>query len=509
MTSTSLSHLNQLLKEFHLSGKQLAEYLNVDYSLVSKWRSEKRRLNPEYISKIAELFLTLDAKYEYKRIEKMIHHTFSEKEKAHGEKMQALLEFWLSSKSPEKEANSIENFMKKKCTKQSYYVFNGTSGRRESINIFLDYMCTRQGGNLWLYSQEDNKWYYEDDDFLKTWQEKNITVLNQGNTIHVIHPVELRYSRVAHFLYRWIPLHLIGNAFAYYIPIYRESDIKVTIFLAENELVLVGVTSEKFTKKIITYMFTEQEVLQNARDVLMELFHQSDKMFERFSFESNGQFFNAFKQIIANKRPVYYFSGAPIMYMVPSDCLLEALMENEYTEEEKKLYERIIYQCSFDYMMTISKVPINYIINEGQLRRLLKMNRVMMRFLSHCLGRPFYVNQKTFRKLLIKSMEVVCGYEDMSIMLTDHSMFHPFNDIAMFVKEKEVAGLVGTHYESSEGACALITYEDSVVKSLYGGCVSYMESCPARKMSKEEVRDKIYELIEESPVKVDLDSPAD
>ncbi|POP34254.1 hypothetical protein C3B58_03765, partial [Lactonifactor longoviformis] len=81
MPNTALSHLNQLLKEFHLAGKQLAEYLNVDYSLVSKWRSEKRRLNPEYTHKIAKLFVALDAKYEYKRIENLLNRKFTEKEK--------------------------------------------------------------------------------------------------------------------------------------------------------------------------------------------------------------------------------------------------------------------------------------------------------------------------------------------------------------------------------------------------------------------------------------------
>lgn len=498
MSNSALSHLNQLLKEFHLTGKQLAEYLNVDYSLVSKWRSGKRRLNPEYIRKIAGLFITLDGKYEYQRIETLLHKKFTEKEKQREERMAAYLEFWLASRNPEEDKNSIESFMSKKAVKREYYMFSGEDGRREAVDTFLDYAASSSGNNLWLFSQEDNRWFSEDEEYQLRWQDKNFDVLSNDNTIHVIHPVDRRYRQVAQSMFRWLPIHLVGNALAYYIPKYWDPEIKITIFLAENLAVLIGVTSEKFTRKIQTYLFTDPEVLQNARDVLMELFHQSLRMFRRYGFESNGEFFSVFKQIVQNSNPVYYFSGAPILYMVSEKHLREALMENDYTEQEKKEYEFILYQCSFEYMRNVSSMPITYIIHEAQLRRLLKLNRVMMRFLSHCLGRPFYASQGIFRKLLVQALETMCAYDNFNILITDYSMLYPYEDIALFVKEKDVAGFVGTHYESEKGACALITEEPSVVASLFYSCTNFVKSHPHRNMTKPETRDYILGMIEES-----------
>ena len=498
MPNTALSHLNQLLKEFHLAGKQLAEYLNVDYSLVSKWRSEKRRLNPEYTHKIAKLFVALDAKYEYKRIENLLNRKFTEKEKQKEDALVTLLEFWLASKNPESERNSIENFMSRRAVKSEYFIFSGEDGRRDAVDAFLDYVAGSSGNNLWLFSQEDNRWFSESEEYQLRWQDKNFDVLSNNNTIHVIHPVDRRYRQVAQSMFRWLPIHLVGNALAYYIPKYWDPEIKITIFLAENMAVLIGVTSEKFTKKIQTYLFTDPEVLQNAREVLMELFHQSLRMFHRYGFESNGEFFSVFKKIVQDPNPVYYFSGAPILYMVSEKHLREALMENDYTEKEKREYEFTLYQCSFEYMRNVSSMPITYIIHEKQLRRLLKMNRVMMRFLSHCLGRPFYVSQAVFRKLLVQGLETMCAYDNFNILLTDYSMLYPYEDIALFVKEREVAGFVGTHYETEKGACALITEEPSVVASLFYSCTNFVKSHPHRNMSKQESRDFILEMIEKS-----------
>lgn|GEM_PF-3468510 len=495
MTNVTLSHLDQLLKEFHLSGKQLAEYLNVDYSLVSKWRNEKRRLNSEYIDKIARLFLTLDAKYNYERIEKLLSKNLSEEEKGNEEQILSYFELWLSSKNPEAEKNAVEKFMSRKAQKHTYYVFQGSEGRRDAINTFLDYVISNQGLNLWLFSQEDNQWFSEDEKFQMEWQNKNFKVLNNHNFIHVIHPIERRHKQVAQSMYRWIPIHLMGNAMAYYLPQYWDPEIKITIFLAENLAVLVGVTSEKHTKKTVTYLFTDTEVLQNAKDVLMELFHQSTQMFEQYGFEGNGRFFSAFKKIVENSNPVYYFSGAPILYMISESYLQKALLENHFTEEENEKYTHIMFQCSLEYMRNISNLSMTYIIHIKQLEKLLKMEKVMMRFLSHCLGRPFYVTQEMFRKLLIHSMETICASDNLFILLTERSMLNPYEEIALFVKKKEVAGFVGTDYESEAGARALITREDSVVSSLYYSCLNFVKSHRTKDMEKQNVREIIMSII--------------
>ena len=77
-------------------------------------------------------------------------------------------------------------------------------------------------------------------------------------------------------------------------------------------------------------------------------------------------------------------------------------------------------------------------------------------------------------------------------------MLYPYEDIALFVKEREVAGFVGTHYETEKGACALITEEPSVVASLFYSCTNFVKSHPHRNMSKQESRDFILEMIAKS-----------
>jgi len=498
MANASLYHLDQILGEFRLSGKQLAEYLNVDYSLVSKWRNGKRRLNSEYIEKLTRLFLDLDAKYGYNRIGKVLNKMLTEEEKQNDAYIYSLLKFWLSSTSPDTKEHAAERFIPHNVQKQFYYIFQGSQGRRDAINTFLDCVISNQGLNLWLFSQEDNKWFSEDENFLKEWQDKNFQVLKNRNTIHVIHPVERRFKQIAQSMYWWIPMHLKGNALAYYLPKYWDPEIKITIFLAENQLVLFGVTSEKFTKKNMTYLFTNSEVLKNAKDVLTEIFRQSTRMFEQYALESNGRFFSAFHRIVENGNPVYYFSGAPILFMVPQDCLIEALSDNSFAEEDKKAYTEILFQFSFECMQNVPYLPITYVIQVKQLEALLKLDRVMMRFLSHCIGKPFYVSQKMFRKLLLHSLEALFSVDNFTILLTDQSMFYSYENIALFVKEKEVAGFIGTDYETEVGARALTTQEDSVVSSIYYSCQAFVESHRMEHMDKENVRAKILAMMEQA-----------
>ncbi len=56
------SHLSEILSRFGLKNKDLADMLNVHYSLVSKWLNNKRpiRYNSEHLRKLTEVLISLD-----------------------------------------------------------------------------------------------------------------------------------------------------------------------------------------------------------------------------------------------------------------------------------------------------------------------------------------------------------------------------------------------------------------------------------------------------------------
>ena len=167
-----MSHLESLIKEFGLSSKQLANYLSVDCSLVSKWKSGKRKISSEYGNKIAALFLQLDAKNNFVRIKKICGFDISQ-DHVFEEQLQKL-EYWILSNAPALERNSIEQYLPAGAESGNFYAFYGEDGKRKAVNIFLEYILgCEEKTTLWLYGREDNKWF-DDEEFIKNWEKKKI-----------------------------------------------------------------------------------------------------------------------------------------------------------------------------------------------------------------------------------------------------------------------------------------------------------------------------------------------
>ncbi len=492
-----MSHLESLIKEFGLSSKQLANYLSVDCSLVSKWKSGKRKISSEYGNKIAELFLQLDAKNKYVRINKICGFDISQ-DHVFEEQIQKL-EYWILSNAPVLESNSIEHYLPAGTESGNFYAFYGEDGKRKAVNIFLEYILgCEEKTTLWLYGREDNKWF-DDEDFIKSWQKKNIQIVQNNHNINVIHPIDRRLRQMAKSLFCWIPIHLVGDARAYYIPQYLTPDIKETIFLAEGKVVIIGISSDRYTKKSITYLTTNKAILQNCSDILQDIFSTSHNLFEHMGFEQDGKFFTQFRKIIADNNKVFYFSGAPILYMFSVDMLEKLLSVNDLTEDMRRKCQIVIGQTSEESLNSVNEKPfITYVIQIEQLRELLRMDSVMMRFLSHCVGFPVYAPKELFREMMRMAAEKFLISDRFEILLTDRTLIKSYEKVALCIKEKNMACIVGTQNHTEEGACALVTTEDFTIAALYHSCQQFVESHSPHRREKEVVYRELLRLIEES-----------
>lgn len=492
-----MSHLESLIREFGISSKQLANYLSVDCSLVSKWKSGKRKISSEYGHRIAELFLKLDAKNKYTRINQICGFDISS-DHVFEEQIQKL-EYWILSAAPVQGRNSLEQYLPANTESGSFYAFYGEEGKRSAVNIFLEYILgCEEKTTLWLYGREDNKWF-DDEDFIKSWQEKNIQIVQNHHNINVIHPIDRRLRQVANSLFCWLPIHLVGDARAYYIPQYLTPDIKETIFLAEDQVVIIGISSDRYTKKSVTYLTTNKAILQNCSAILQDIFSTSHNLFEHMGFEQDGKFFTQFRKVIADNHKVFYFSGAPILYMLSLEMLEKLLAVNDLTEEMRRKCQIVIGQMSEESLSSVEEKPfITYVIQIGQLRELLQMDFVMMRFLSHCVGFPVYAPKELFRDMMRMAAEKFLVSDGFEILLTDRTLIKSYDKVALCIKEKHMACIVGTQHHTEEGACALVTTEDFTIAALYYSCQQFVESHSPNQREKETVYRDLLRLIEEN-----------
>ncbi len=140
------SHISKLMEVFGVSGKELADAIHVDYSLISKWRLLKRRLplSSPHTRRIADYFMSLDLQTGYARIKKLLHTSYPETPMETKKKIEVLLCKWLSHVDLPENAHVFTpsgNARPETC-----YVYDGNEGRRQALLDFLEYVMLLPDG---------------------------------------------------------------------------------------------------------------------------------------------------------------------------------------------------------------------------------------------------------------------------------------------------------------------------------------------------------------------------
>jgi hypothetical protein len=294
-------------------------------------------------------------------------------------------------------------------------------------------------------------------------------------------------------------LHLEGDLHSYILDDFSDPDTKSTIFLAEDEIALIGVSSTNYSKKIRTYLYMDKEFLSNMSEILDDHFSHSLRLFNRFEHNISESFFQKMSLLTSNSKEIFFLTNAPILYMVNKETLLEILNQDDYSEKDKKMFHKIANKFSFSEIIKMPNLKITYIIPRQNLINILNLDQVLMRLTSKCLGKPMYITQELFRKLLLESIETLVKTNRFKIILTNKNMFHNLNNTAFFAKEHTIAGIIGAKPNKSVNLYdkALTTNVDIAVSSLFYSAKVFVNSHRKESFNNIKIYHEIFNIIKQ------------
>ncbi len=283
MHCTNLSYLMSVTK---VSGRDLARYLNVDNSLVSKWKNNLRPLskNTSYLKKLSLFFLeTKDGLYLPAVLELLKtyypNQSFEKKE----ERVQHL-SHWLTQ--PYERAAFIRSYTTQHglLANQKYFsVYHGDEGRRDAVLFFLDTVLhSKVPKKLKLVSQEDMSWMVRDPLFLQEWKSKLSAILQKGHQIEIIHWVSRASNALEDIITQWMPLYFSGNLTSKFYPSYITPDIPGTLFIIEDSLMILGMEGDS-PKNRYTAMFSDSFSLQHYQRIFNHALEKCPPLVEIFN----------------------------------------------------------------------------------------------------------------------------------------------------------------------------------------------------------------------------------
>lgn len=244
--------LNDVMELLDMSNMRLARQINVDASHISRFRSGVRSPKPNTeISGLVSAALIKRAT-EQNRIAELSKLTLVPAELLSDE-VECITAFsaWLYDVSGEPDISDIDRLLdcidsfspdsKIPLLELSSFVTDsvlnsgkteywGIDGLREAVIRFLG-NTVKQGGELWLYSDEDIGWMVGDKAFFAKWYALILACVKRGVKVRIIHNLDRETDEMISAIQSWMPLYMSGMIEAYVCRRGRDTRFSHTVFL--------------------------------------------------------------------------------------------------------------------------------------------------------------------------------------------------------------------------------------------------------------------------------------
>lgn len=487
-------HLSLLMAAMNITTKELAATLHVDQSLVSKWRNNKRHLstNSAYLAPLSHYLLEIDTSKQLNVLSSILSSFDSEVDLENPEEKLNCLARWLTSSSPLEPPVLALLAKKTHSYEATIRVWNGLSGRQEAVLFFLDQVLSLPNPTkLMLVSQEDIAWLTENLDFLEQWQAKLMAILKKGHTISIVHWVDRSANIINSIIKYWLPLHLTGKIQSWYAPLYVDLPYQKTIFIAENNFVLSGISSSLTPRNIFSTFAADPGSLQQYTTVFNSMVKQYERFINVVAYANLPELMGNYPDNITSKETFYcLFSALPLALNSP-DLLQEILFDQDLPlDTQNRVISFLQKLNSFYFVYPIQKsIPMCYMIDEQALHQYISEESLSLE-LSFLLEKPVYLSKKQRLKQLQEIIKLVETSSAIEFGLSTSTEKIPLN-LSVYPNQ-----LVIAYSELAQFPYALSATESTVVNAANKYLESMWYKIPRIKRNKKDVTEVLKSLLQ-------------
>lgn len=324
--------LDILMKITDTKNSALGRALSFDPSYIGRIRSGKRGI-PKHMPFVepASTYFAKNIKTDYQK--KLVSEIVNGGKPIPEEKnaLKSILSAWLNDENKSKSSiDSIDFFLQKlssvdTITNQSdnfslnfNYTneslantvptfFYGNEGKRKVTEIFLNRLCSDcKPHTLFLFSDEDMTWLYEDQIFAKKWAAYLIKLLSTGSHIKIIHSINRNLNDLMEAIQNWLPLYVSGNIEPYYYPRLRDGIYHRTLFIAVDQFAIVSDSIGNDTSGMPNLFLKDHEVINGLEKEFNNFLSLCVPLMKIYRYEDKKNITSAIYRFKNTKNEIYF-----------------------------------------------------------------------------------------------------------------------------------------------------------------------------------------------------------
>lgn len=492
-----LTNLGLILSALRLTSRNLAEMLNVHYSLVSKWLNRKRplRQNTDYMKRIVDIILNIDTPNRYAVVRSLLLDVYPDADLSGRENIAVYLSSFLSTEAPT--AADIDKWdmpdYSKISSRFKVDVYLKEAGRQSGLLRLIDSALTLSPNQeLLLYGRESMGWQMDYPEFQKHWLQKHMEVLRKGNKLTILHTVDRPPEELLFSLMHWIPLHLTRRTEAYYLPDYTDSTLRTSITVLRGRAAIAGVSADGFDGEMASYYTTDPGAVKRMENCFFALRQNSVPLF--ISPEGEQATTMALDMSI-RKYDSFVYSSLPLQYGLESTDYGRLLKENNIEGED---YARcmIFFEQDKSHLFSVLDTRQTQVFLLKEMLESGLSEGVYVSGFNWIAGRCLFIPPDLVRVALQGYCKTLEHYPDFSVALLDSPPLPHMPQVNLIVKEN-TAVLANAIWPEVPGP--LFIREPTIVMAFYRYFEKILRSIPKISRNKQYTVTRLQELANTPP----------
>lgn len=508
--------LEAIMTIMNCNNSKLGRGINVDPSLISRWKSGNRLLKPNspYIPLIVDFLLRAEPMtYQIESINNLLGTNFHLKRYTDIFQLKSILTEWLSSpketlidiKSSSLDENSIKfNSLMEKISKissentpditisqsfpnedtgryTSLRVYSGIEGKRSAVlKIMISLLSLESPGELLCFSDENIEWLVGDRSFYLKWAYLMKAAVNNGHKIKIIHVINRSPNEVIEAIDQWAPLHLTGKLESYYMPKYIASNIKKSFWVIPKVLASSAITASPDGLCENTYISEDKEIVQNMEGVYNGLLSNCRRYFKIYNTSSNNEFISSllcFDNAIGN---VITLKDSLSSITLPENVLIRMLNRSNLSEIEKNLRIELHRQRKESFIKNLSRFKAKDILSIDAIFDIFSIKMTSIEDISMP---PIAYEPQDLYEHIMSIVNYLREYENYEFIPIAKNVFNYGDNI--FVSAKDATGSILSKWnEDPTKTVVIMTYEDLSSTVLYNSINSQIDKIPYEQREK-------------------------
>ena len=495
-----ITRMMQILK---ITNSQLAERLDVDMSLVSRWRTGNRLPSQkgDHMEQIADYLMEcafqkdlLDEFTELLSLSADAHRNDHAYLRSH-------LLNWLQDEKFQDNSPYIRNFIDKvefftensnntsheklhsvpKYSAKDIYL--GTEGKREAMIRFLhQIILSDEILDIYFYSDESQEWISDDIDFYFTFNGMLSDILAKGHRLKIIQPYYRDFRSMMESIERSLPIYISGQIQTYYYPQEMKSIFGNTVVLAGDRAAIKSASIKSNSHNSINFYVDKKDVVLSMKDNLLSFIGECDSLMSIFGFHN-------LKELIA-----YLLdqgdSPGDLIALHQTLSTMTIPMEFLYMLSDSKDLHKAHIKRTDLLKDNLKKYKYIEIFSLPSLDEL-DAGKEQVELSNHLSSDPIYYDRNTFRIHLENVIDWLETYPNYNVIILDKLFL---KDVRITVKKDRTAIL----YKLTPSPIAIAFDNKEIIEAFYSYIVSVInesnEKTLDRRLSIERLKDYMNKL---------------